>query len=196
MKLFNEYDLSEVKVNDPGLVRYISLKPILVPHTYGRLAKKPFGKSKVNIVERLITHLMVPGHKGKKHYFTSDVANGKFATVYKIVKEAFKIVKNKTGKNPVQVLVEAIENGSPREEVTTIGLGGRRVLKQVDTSPQRRVDLALRWLVQGAYLSSINKKVSMASALAEQIIATANGDSKSYAVSKKQEAEAQAQSSR
>lgn len=195
-KLFDLYDLSEVKVSDPCLVRYISLSPVLVPRSFGRNGKRQFGKSKSNIVERLIGRLMVPGHKGKKHYFTSDMASGKFATAYNLVKKTLEIVEKKSKKNPIQVLVDAIENGSPREEVTTIGMGGRRVLKQVDTSPQRRVDLALRWMVQGAYLSSINKNVTMESSLANQILSTSSGDPKAYAVSKRQELEAQAQSSR
>jgi hypothetical protein len=43
--LFDKWDATTVQVNDVGLVRYISLKPTLVPHTSGRHAHKRFHKS-------------------------------------------------------------------------------------------------------------------------------------------------------
>ena len=66
MKIFGLYDPSEVKVEDPGLKDYINLKATYVPHSAGRF-NKPFGKTEVSIVERLINRLQVTGHDGKKH---------------------------------------------------------------------------------------------------------------------------------
>src|SRR3972149_3566895 len=54
MKLFERYDLKEVVVHDAGLAKYINLDPIVIPHTGGRWAAKPFGKMKTNVVERPI----------------------------------------------------------------------------------------------------------------------------------------------
>ena len=57
-KLFDKWDLDEVKVEDLGLVKYICLDETLVPHTSGRHVKRQFAKSKVSIVERLMNKVM------------------------------------------------------------------------------------------------------------------------------------------
>ena len=57
-KVFDKWDLEEVKVEDLGLVNYICLDEILVPHTLGRHVKRQFAKSKVSIVERLMNKIM------------------------------------------------------------------------------------------------------------------------------------------
>ena len=72
IKLFNKWSVEGIEVLDPGLKRYINLKPVIVPRlSHGRHAKKQFYKSEVNIVERLMNHLFVPGHSGKNHKLTS-----------------------------------------------------------------------------------------------------------------------------
>ena len=43
-KLFNKWDTTEINVEDPGLKRYISLNPILVPRSFGRNNNQRFGK--------------------------------------------------------------------------------------------------------------------------------------------------------
>ncbi len=194
MKLFGKWDSEGIKVNDPGLARYINLSPVYVPHTHGRFSKFRFGKSKEHIVERLINKIGVVGHKGKKHWRTSEFKTGKKQMAINIVKEAFDIIEKKTKKNPIEILVRAIENSAPREEVTTIEIGGIRVPKQVDVSPQRRVDLALRWITQGAFQRS--KKIGIVKALADEIISASMNDNKSFAVSKRIEVERQAVASK
>lgn len=193
MKLFGKWD-SEVKVNDPGLAKYINLSSIYLPDSHGRFAKTRFGKSKMHIVERLANKLGVVGHKGKKHWRTSEYKTGKKQMQFKIVKDAFELIEKKTKENPIKILVMAIENSAPREEVTTIEVGGIRVPKQVDVSPQRRIDLALRWITQGAFQKS--SKVGIVKALADEIINAAEGSNKSFAVSKKIEVERQAVASK
>ncbi|UCD04245.1 MAG: 30S ribosomal protein S7, partial [Candidatus Woesearchaeota archaeon] len=198
-KLFGEYDLKEVKVRDISLEPYMNLSPILTPLTYGRNIKKQFWKSKKSVVERLMGRLMVAGHKGKKHWRTSNINTGKSITIYNIVKDAFSIIKQKTNKNPAQVLVEAIEHGSPREGITTIEYGGVRYPKPVEISPQRRVDLTLRWIAQSAFATSSSSKAkkSITQALANEIISTAKNDAaNSVCIKKKIELERQAEASR
>ena len=51
-KLFGLYDVSEVKVNDPGMKKYINLEPKLVVKSYGRIREK-FSKGRINIIEFL-----------------------------------------------------------------------------------------------------------------------------------------------
>ena len=184
IRIFGKWD-TKVEIRDPSLKKYISLMPVYLPHTGGRHEHRRFGKSRVPIVERLINQLMKPGrNKGKKFL------------AYNIVRAAFEIIAARTGQNPIQILVRAIENSAPREEVTRIMYGGIVYYVAVDVSPQRRVDLALRYLVEGARTSSFNNPKPIDEALAEEIIAASSNDPKSYAIRKKEETERIALSSR
>jgi len=193
---FNKWNVDGIEVEDAGLQRYISLEPRFVPRTGARYAGHRFHKSRVFIVERLMNKLMVTGHKSKKHFRSSGHMTGKSSTVYAIVLEALKIVEQRSKENPIKVLVKAIENAAPREEVVAIEYGGARYPKAVDCAPQRRVDIVLRLFSQGAYQASFNKKKSIENALAEEIVAAYNSDQKSLALSKKLEVERQSDSSR
>ncbi|HLC57264.1 MAG TPA: 30S ribosomal protein S7 [Candidatus Nanoarchaeia archaeon] len=197
MKLFNKWDTSQIVIEDPGLKSYINISPILVPKTGGKNTVVRFWKNKTTIVERLMNKLMVPGHAGKKHKLTSKTCSGKSQTVYKIVFKTLEQLEAQTKKNPVEVLVKAIENAAPREEITTIEYGGARYPQAVECSPQRRIDIVLKHMTQGAYQKSFGKKKSMVSALTEEIMGAYNFDNqKSNAVAKKLETERQADASR
>jgi len=185
IKLFGKWSYNNIVVRDPSLKRYICLKPVYLPHTGGRHEHRRFGKAEVPIVERLINKLMRPGRNtGKKHL------------AYNIVKKAFELIYLKTGENPIQVLVRAIENSAPREETTRIMYGGIVYHVAVDISPERRVDIALRHLTEGAKLKAFNNPMPIEEALAEEIIQAASNDPKSYAIQKKEEIERIALSSR
>jgi small subunit ribosomal protein S7 len=196
IKIFDRWDASGIKIQDPGLEKYLSIKPVLVPKTGARYAGKRFHKSKINIVERLINRMMIPGHKGKKHKFTSGHITGKSQTAYNLVIEALEIVEKKTKKNPVEVLVKAVENAAPREELITIEYGGARYPKAVECAPQRRIDIALKMMSQGAFGKSVKSKKSAASALADEILLAYQLSQNSNAVAKKLELERQADASR
>jgi small subunit ribosomal protein S7 len=196
IKIFNKYSTAGIVVDDPGLKDYVSLEPIFVPKTGARYAGKRFHKSRISIVERLINKTMIPGHKGKKHKTTSSHITGKSQAAYNLIKETFEIIEQKTNKNPVAVFVKALENAAPREEIVTIEYGGARYPKAVECAPQRRVDITLRQMTQGAFNSSFNSKKTAASALAEEILMAYNMDTKSNAIAKKLELERQADSSR
>jgi len=184
-KLFGRWRLDEVEVKDPGLKRYICLKPMLVPHSGGRHEHRRFGKAEVNVVERLANMFMRPGPNG-----------GKKTKALKIVRNALEIIHLRTRRNPVQVLVRAIENSAPREDVTKLSYGGIVYFKAVDISPQRRLDLALRHLAQGAREACFRSRKTPEEALAEEIIAAAENDSRSFAIRKKNELERIALASR
>ena len=193
---FNKWDVSNIKIGDAGLRNYISLEPKIVPKTGARYAGNRFHKSRIFIVERLINKVMVPGHKGKKHFKTSSHITGKAQNSYDIVEEALKIIEKRTKANPIEVFVKALENAAQREEIITIEYGGARYPKAVECAPQRRVDLALRNFVQGSYVKSFGTKKSIEECLADEIIAAYNFDQHSFALSKKLETERQADSSR
>ena len=194
--LFNKWSTAGIKINDPGLERYITITPVIVPKTGARYAGQKFYKSKITIVERLINRLMVPGHKSKKHYISSGLTTGKSSTAYNIVFDALTIVERKTKKNPVEVFVKAVENAAPREEIITIEYGGARYPKAVESSPQRRVDQVLKLFTQSTYQKSFNTKKGAAPVLADEIINAANMSQNSTAISKKLELERQADASR
>jgi len=197
MKLFNKWDFGNIQVNDPGLKDYIKLEPILVPRTCGRTAHgQRIYVQKTNIVERLMNKIMIPGHKGKKHKLTSYRITGKALKAYSIVKSAFEIIEKELNKNPLEVFVKALENAAPREEVTSIEYGGARYSKAVDISPQRRIDIALKFMVQGSYGKSFNTKIKFEKALANEITNAYKMDQASNAISKKLELERQADASR
>ncbi|MBW2968856.1 30S ribosomal protein S7 [Candidatus Woesearchaeota archaeon] len=193
---FNKWSTQGIKIEDPGLIDYINLQSRLVPKTGAKYAGKRFHKSKTFIVERLMNKLAVPGHKGKKHFRTSGPCSGKAVSVYKIVEKALQIIEKKTNENPIKVLAKAIENSAPREEIVTIEYGGARYPKAVECAPQRRVDIVLRYFVQGTYDKCFNKKTPVELALANEIIAAYKLDPKSLAISKKNEVERQADAAR
>ena len=139
---------------------------------------------------------MVPGHKGKKHFKSSSNITGKVHTAYDITEGAFKIIEQKTKENPIKVFVKALENAAPREEIITIEYGGARYPKAVECAPQRRIDIALKHMVQGSYHKSFGSKKSIQETLADEIIAAYKIEGTSNAISKKLEIERQADSSR
>lgn len=185
IRLFGKYEFEGVTVPDIGMKRYIDLKPINVPHTGGKFAVRQFAKAKMNIVERLINNMM-----------RTEKWTGKKIKAYKAVEESFDIIAKRSKQNPLQQLVDALVNAGPREEVTRLQYGGISVPKAVDVAPSRRVDLALRYICQGALSSSHGSKRSIAEALAQEIIMAANKDMNSFSISKKGEIERVAASAR
>ncbi len=182
-------------MEDKGLKSAINLKPKLMLKTQGRNVEK-YGQTKVNIVERLINRVGVAGHRGKKHRIILGHSTGKFTKNAQMVLNALKLIEKKTNKNPVAVLVKAVENSSPKDEVTTIEYGGAKYPQAIDISPIRRVNLALRWLTQGASDKAFNKKKSLTQAISEEIIMASEQNGESFAIKKKKESEAQADSAR
>ena len=196
IKAFNRWGVEGIQVVDPGLKDYISLSPKIVPRTGARFAKTRFHKAKVFIVERFINKLMVPGHKSGKHSKTSGFCTGKGNTMYNLTEETFRIIEQKTKENPIKVLVKAIENSAPREEIVTIEYGGAKYPKATECGPMRRVDIALRNIVQGAYAVSFDKRAVSADALAGELIEAYKASSGSNAISKKRDLERQCDASR
>lgn len=183
--LFNKWDTKDIVVQDPGLVKYISLRPTMSLHSGGRHANTFMGKASVNIVERLINDLM-----------RTVRWTGKKESAYRVVKLAFEEIEKKTKQNPVQVLVNAVQNAGPREEVTRLKYGGIAVPKSVDTSSSRRLDLALRNISLGARETAKKSKKNLYLALADEIIAAANNDPNCYSIKEKEDIERQAASAR
>lgn len=185
IKIFEKWSTEGIEISDPGLERYLSVRQTLFPHSGGRHEHKRFRKSALNVVERLVNNMIRPGRVG-----------GKKAKAIGIVRNALEIISLKTGKNPVEVLVKAVENTAPAEDVTRIAYGGIVYPISVDISPLRRIDLAMRFITDGARQASYNNPKTVDECLAEEITYAAQRDNRSYAVRKRDEMERVALASR
>jgi small subunit ribosomal protein S7 len=179
IQLFHRWDMSNIEINDPGLKSVINLKPAVIPVTFGRHEHQRLKKAEVNIVERLANKM-----------------GGKKAKMLNIIKTAFEIIYLETGKNPVDLLVRAVENSSPNEDTTRIVYGGVVYHVSVDVAPLRRVDLALRFIAEGVRESTYSSLQTIEEALAKEILLAANNDMASHAIKKKHEQERIAMASR
>ncbi len=108
------------------------------------------------LVTRLINRMMIDGKKG---------------VAQRILYEAFDIVKEKTGRDPMEVFEEALKNIMPVLEVKARRVGGANYQVPVEVKPERRTTLGLRWLVQ--YSRQRGEK-TMQERLAAEIIDAAN----------------------
>jgi small subunit ribosomal protein S7 len=185
VKAFNKWSLSDIEVADVSLQRYLSTKAMFVPHSSGRHEHQKFRKSTVNIVERLVNNMMRHGKVG-----------GKKAKAVSIVRNAFEIIELKTKKNPVVVLVNAVQNVAPAEDVTRVAYGGIVYPISIDIAPQRRIDLTMRFITDGARQAAYSNPRTIDECLAEEIIFAAARDNRSYAVRKRDEMERVALASR
>jgi len=188
-KLFGKFDYSEVKTQDICFKDYIAVDSIkskvFVPHTAGRWQIKKFRKAQCPIVERLVGSLMFHGRNA-----------GKKALACRIVKHAFQIIALMTGRNPVQIFVEAVQNGGAREASTRIGSGGTVRRQAVDVSPLKRANLAIYFMTIGARKAAFKNMKTMAETLADEIMNCAKNSPNSTAIRKRDETEKEAKNNR
>jgi small subunit ribosomal protein S7 len=192
--LFNKWDVRKIEVSDPGLQNVISLNTsVVIPITFGRHEHQRMKKSEVHIAERLANKLM---HFGKRYAKNTGRMGGKKARVLKTIETALDILYLETGRNPVELLVKAVENASPNEDTTRIVYGGVVYHVSVDVAPLRRVDLALRFIAEGVRELTYSSLQSIEEVLAREIVLASANDMSSYAIKKKNEQERIAMSSR
>ena len=199
MKIFGKYETEGVEIKDPSLKTVVYFGSPRV-HTFGRYQKRQHGKFKLNIVERLVNKLMRGGTGEKtsgKVIRTKGRLQGKKMRMLNVVEKAFEIVEKKAKANPVQVLVKALENSAPREDITRVSHGGISYQIAVDVSATRRLDLALRNITLSALMRAFNKPTSLSESLADEIVYTASGDlQNSYSIKKRDELERMARSAK
>lgn len=196
---FGKWSPDGIKVTDLGLVRYINLEPKLVPHTFGKNTQKRFEKVNMSIVERLVNKLMRSGQGKRKlsgKYIRTRQGCGKKFQTMEMVEEAFEKIEKETKQNPVQILVSAIENASPNEDITRVQKGGVAYTEAVDISPMKRMDESLKNIALAVFSGSYKNKTDAASALAKELILAANNDNQSFAIKRKFEVERIAAGSR
>ncbi|CCD13349.1 unnamed protein product [Trypanosoma congolense IL3000] len=126
-KLFNKWSYDNLQTAEIALSDYITRTPTYVPHSAGRWQKKRFRKARIPIVERLTNGLMFKGR-----------GNGKKLQAVRLVRHTLDIIHLLTDQNPIQVVIDAVSKGAPREDSTRVGAGG------VVRRPSRRVSLMRR----------------------------------------------------
>merc|ERR1711974_139028 len=183
IKLFNLYDYSTIKVTDSTLAPFINItKELINPHSSAQNACKFRGQSSTTITERLACCLM---RKGRN--------NGKKTIALKAVEDAFFLIHKMSGKNPLQVLVDAIQNCGPREESGRVGRGGAMKRTSVDVSSHRRVSVALKFLSTGMRNKAYKNVKTFAEVIADELLLAEGMNPNSYAVKKRDEVEKIAQ---
>lgn len=196
LKAFNRWSTTDVKITDPGMARYINLDCMSVPRTGGKYGSGRWTKDKMSLIERFMNRLQNTGHRGKKHKISSGNHAGKIPMLYNVMKQSLIIIEKRENRNPIQVLVEAVENSGPLEEVASYRLGGIIARNSVVTSPQRRLDLALRHLTQGIFRTSFRNKKPLSSVIAEELIAASKRDTKAFAIMEKNRMEKESEGAR
>jgi len=183
--VFGKWDAAEVLCHDQGLAPYINLTTVGVPHSGGRHANAWFGKQRLSLIERCINGLMRSGKYTGKKMAATKAFRQSLERIHEIKKE-----------NPLQVLVDAICHAAPMEEVTRIRFGAVSQPKAVDTSPSRRLDLAVRNLTKGSSQGTFKSKKSLTECIITEILRASEGDVASFAVAKREEVERIAASAR
>src|SRR6476660_8653720 len=194
MLLFNKWDTRDIEIVDEGLKNVIHIHPSMtIPVTFGRHEHQRLKKAEVNIIERLVNKLM---HFGKRYAKNTGRMGGKKGRMIKTVKTALELIYYETGKNPIELLIRAIENAAPNEDTTRIVYGGVVYHVSVDVAPLRRVDLALRFIAEGVRETPYSNPKTIEEALAREIVLASNNSMESHSVKKKNEQERIAMSSR
>jgi len=119
------------------------------------------------------------------------------------VRHALEIIHVTKGKdaegnecNPLQILLQALENGGPREDSTRVGSAGVVRRQAVDVAPLTRINIAMALMVDGARKSAFRNIKSMAECLADEIMLCAANNPNSACIKKKIEVERVAMSNR
>ncbi|MFC4075421.1 30S ribosomal protein S7 [Salinithrix halophila] len=128
------------------------------------------------LVTRLINRLMYDGRKGKAQ---------------KILYDAFELVRDKSGKDPMEVFEQSLKNVMPVLEVKARRVGGANYQVPVEVKPERRTSLGLRWLVSYARLRG---EKTMQERLANELMDAANNTG--AAVKKKEDIHRMAEANR
>ncbi len=198
IKLFNRWSFDNIEIKDRTLEIYINLKPIIIPHSAGRHEHRRFWKSsKVSVIERFTNRLLSPGFIGSRiKGHKSSYHSGKKSKLLRSIQNAFILIELNTGQNPIQVLIDAIVNTAPREETTKIAMGGISYASAVDIAPQRRVDLAIKYIVQAIGARSHVSERMFEENLAQELILASRNSQDSRAVKRKDEIERIAVSAR
>ncbi|MFO7870314.1 MAG: 30S ribosomal protein S7 [Kiritimatiellia bacterium] len=121
-------------------------------HRADKKVRIPDPRYDSELIARVISYVMQEGRK---------------TTAEKVVYGALDRIREKTGEDPLEVMVKAVDNIKPRVEVKSKRVGGATYQVPVEVSRQRQLALALRWL---AAFSNARRNVPMVDALAAEVM--------------------------
>jgi len=124
-------------------------------------------------------------------FINQVMRRGKKTIARKIVYKSLDIIKEKTKKDPLEVFEQALKNAAPLLEVKPKRIGGATYQVPREVKRERRLTLAMRWIIQAAKLK---KGKSMKEKLAEELIGAANNQG--WAVKKKEDTHRMAEANR
>lgn len=104
-------------------------------------------------------------------FINKVMQRGKKGTAERIVYDAFDLIQERAGRNPLEVFEQAIRNATPVIEVKPRRVGGATYQVPIQIEPARRMSLAIRWLLQA---SRSRAGHSMAEKLANELMDAAN----------------------
>ena len=124
-------------------------------------------------------------------FINQVMRRGKKTIARKIVYKSLDIIKEKTKKDPLEIFEQALKNAAPLLEVKPKRIGGATYQVPREVKRERRLTLAMRWIIQAAKLK---KGKSMKEKLAEELIGAANNQG--FAVKKKEDTHRMAEANR
>jgi len=142
-------------------------------------------------IERTIAPDSVYGDVLVAKFINHIMISGKKSTARKVVYDCFDMIKTKTKKDPVEVFQDAINNIAPRVEVISRRVGGARYQVPKEVGGERKITLAMRWLVS---VSRKSKGKPMSERLFIELTAAAKNEGE--AIKKKHEIEKIAEANR
>ena len=114
----------------------------------------------------------------------------------KAFESSLDVIAERRKMNPLQVFVDAICNAAPMEEIPRIKFGAVSQPKAVDSSPSRRLDVALKNLAKGAQQGTHKSKRTLQQCIVNELNKASEGDATSFAIAKKEDVERIAASAR
>ena len=188
-KLFNKWSYDNLEVIDPALDNYMAVgttkSRVFLPHTAGRYQVKKFRKAQCPIIERVIGFIAFKGRN-----------TGKKLKAMRLMRQTLEIIDLMTGRNPIQVIMDAICYASCREDSTRIGKGGNVRRVAVDVSSMRRVSQGIGFIVSFARTKSFKNMKSFSECLAAEFILASKNDPNSSSIKKRDELERGAKANR
>jgi len=105
-------------------------------------------------------------------FIGSVMSDGKRSTAERILYKSFEMIQEKTGEEPLKVFKKAIDNAKPALEVKSRRVGGSNYQVPIEVGQNRRLSLAIRWLV--SYARSRGDGKTMEERLANELLDASN----------------------
>ena len=187
-KLFGKWSYNDLKV-DVTCDNYIDVRTtksrVFLPHTAGRYQRMPFKKATCPLIERIIGALSFHGRN-----------TGKKVKAMRIMRQTLELIELQTGENPIQIVINAIQNGGAREDSQRLGTSGVAKRIAVDVSTFRRINQSIYFITKHAREKCFKNIKNVAETLADEFIKCAKNESTCPTLMKKQNIELNAKSNR